>query len=180
MQILQAAYASNPVNNIILETIEFHHPAFVDQQGINKPFRFVSSNSSITPVDCPLEAAAPVDAGKTVTFEPGPFAITPPSKTDNGYSDLQITLADVTMEVEEQLDNAVNSPGQLKTYYRLYVMDVDTGAITGPENVPFEWSLQGASCEDGVMTATATLVDIANKPFPYFLYTPAFAPGLVR
>ncbi|WP_263079207.1 DUF1833 domain-containing protein [Endozoicomonas sp. Mp262] len=180
MSALKTAYASAPVNAVVLQTIEFHHQAFTDENGINRPFRFVSSSDSLTPVNCPLEKSAPVDGGKTVNFDPAPLAITDPTINDNGYADLQITLGDITMDVEEQLDRAVSSPGELKTYYRLYLLDVDTGKVTGPENVPFQWSLQGARCQDGQITATATIVDIVNRPFPYYLYTPAFAPGLVR
>ena len=180
MSALQTAYASAPVEQVIMETFEFHHQAFMDEDGINRPFRFVSSSSSLTPVSCPLEANAPVDPGKTVVFDPAPITAAPPSQTDNGYGDLQITVGDVTMQLEEQLDRAVDSPGHLKVIYRIYLLNVDTGEVSGPENIPFEWGLQGCSCEDGVMTGMATLVDIVNRPFPYNLYTPSFAPGLVR
>ena len=177
---LAVAYASAPVNTVVLETLELHHQAFVDDKGVNRPFRFVSSNSSLVPVRCKLEPTAPVNPGETVTFDPAPIAISLPAQSDTGNSDLQITLADVTMAVEEQLDNAVSMPGKLRCFYRIYLLDVDTGTVSDVQNTPFEWSLQGCSCNDGTMTATATLVDIVNRPFPYHLYTPAFAPGLVR
>ncbi|WP_257282105.1 DUF1833 domain-containing protein [Endozoicomonas sp. ISHI1] len=177
---LKTAYASAPVNKIVLDTFEFHHQGFTDDQGIVRPWRFVSTLTSTEAIEATLEATAPVDAGKVVRFEPAPISAKHPERNDQGYTDFPISLGDVTMALEEELDKALLHPGELKVYRRLYLQNLDTGEITGPENVPFEWTLEGISNKDGQMNATATLVDVVNRPFPYLLYTPDFAPGLVR
>lgn len=180
MSALEQAYASADVNKIPIQTIELLHPTFVDLASDEDTIRYVSSQNITKPVLCRLEDSAPVDAGKIVQFDPAPIAIKRPEKSNKGYADLSITIGVTSLEIEQALDAVSEHSDPLRCYYRVYVLNPETGEIDGPQNQPFEWTLYGSTTKRGELSATASLADIVNRPFPYFLYTPSFAPGLVR
>ncbi|OED34500.1 hypothetical protein AB832_07325 [Flavobacteriaceae bacterium (ex Bugula neritina AB1)] len=179
--ILNEVYASKPVNQIVLETLELHNPNFTNELGINVPFRFVCSKQSLTPINGILEESAPRDGGKFVEFLPAPISVTPSGESENGKGDINITLGDVTHTVEEQLNAAVQDGyNPVRVFHRIYTLNIDTGAIEGAHNHPFERHLKSCSMQAGIMSATASVVDIINKPFPFNLYTAKFAPALTN
>ena len=180
MKSLEQAYASADVNKIPLRTIELLHPTFVDHSGDNNTIRYVSSQNITKPVLCRLENNAPVNGGKIVQFNPAPIAFKRPEKSNKGYADLSITIGVTSLEIEQALDAVSEHSDPLRCYYRVYVLNFETGEIDGPQNQPFEWTLYSSTTKQGELSATASLADIVNRPFPYFLYTPSFAPGLVR
>lgn len=176
MTTLSEAYASPSVNTVILQTLEVYHQGFRNEQGINAPFYFVKSSCSLVPVQCRLEDDALFNGGELVTFEPAPMAIDVPEN----QGDLKITLGDISADVEQQLDNALDAGGQMKVIHRIYLLDRDTDEVSGLQNTPFTWSLINCTAQDGTLTATATIVDIINRPAPYKRYTAAFAPALTN
>ena len=179
MQYLEQAYASGNINQIILETLELHHPVFTNDAGVSVPIRYVSSQNITVPVLAPLEASAPINGGDWVEFIPAPIGFAKPKRNNQGYTDLGIAVGVTTLEIEMKLDEAADHPDPIKAFFRIYCMD-DTGKVSGPENKPFEWTIAGSVTERGRLSASATLTDIINRPFPFFIYTPQFAPGLVR
>ena len=180
MNALEQAYASADINKIPIQTIELLHPTFVDLASDNDTIRYVSTLNITRPVLCKLEDDAPVDAGKIVQFSPAPITIKRPEKSNKGYADLGITIGVTSLEIERALDAVSEHSDPLRCYWRIYVLDPGTGVISGPQNQPFEWTLYGSTTKRGELSATASLADIVNRPFPRLLYTPSFAPGLVR
>ena len=180
MNALEQAYASADINKLPLQTIELLHPTFVDHAGDKDAIRYVSSQNITRSVLCLLEASAPVDGGQMVQFDPAPIAIKRPEKSNKGYADLSITVGVTSLEIEQALDAVSEHSDPLRCYWRVYVLNPETGQIDGPQNPPFEWTLYSSTTKRGELSATASLADIVNRPFPYFLYTPSFAPGLVR
>lgn len=180
MNPLEQAYASADIHKIPLQTIELLHPTLVNHEGDQDTIRYVSSQNVTRPVMCTLEDSAPVDAGKSVQFDPAPIALKIPEKSNKGYSDLSITIGITSLEIEQALDAISEHSDPLRCYWRVYVLNAQTGSIDGPQNQPFEWTLYASTTKRGELSATASLTDIVNRPFPYFLYTPSFAPGLVR
>lgn len=101
---VREALASATQNIIILETLEFHHPAF------STPAR-VARWTAASPVPseflCRLEEDAPVDAGELVTFIGLPFEIILPDKSEDSPGEFVFKVSGIGFEIEADLEAAV-------------------------------------------------------------------------
>jgi Domain of unknown function (DUF1833) len=61
---LAEVYASNPQDEVVLNTLELRHPTFVDDAGNPAPIRVVADYASATAT---LETDAPLNAGEAVS-----------------------------------------------------------------------------------------------------------------
>ncbi|ABE50950.1 DUF1833 family protein [Methylobacillus flagellatus] len=171
---IKEAYASNPVGEVELNTLEFRHPNFVDQNGDPSAIRVVLDN-----VDhyLTLEDDAPLNPGESVLFVRMAFELTKPEVDSVAGPAMDITLNNITPEIETQIRAATRSPYPVIGMYRLYLLSDKTQPQNNP---PMEFQLDNVNADDESITARATFGNEAQRPFPNENYTATRFPGLSR
>lgn len=165
---LAEAYASAPVDAVILHTIELHHPVFT------VPVRVVRDRVAL---DARLEASAPADPGAVVTFVPYAFDLTPPDQTTTGSPQCVLEIDNVSRDILVQVRAAIREAAPVQVIYRAYLADA---ALDGPENdPPLRMELQQVSATPLRIRAVAGFPDLLGKAFPRLVYDVARFPGLV-
>ncbi|WP_455275137.1 DUF1833 family protein [Ralstonia thomasii] len=176
-QALKEAYAANPSNDIVLNTLEIRHPAFVDALGNPTAIRIVQGYDDLVAT---LESSAPLNAGSAVTFVAGSFGFTLPGFKEGEIPQLAITLDNVSQEVTSHIEQAIGQIAPIEVTYRPYLLS----DLTGPQmDPPINMILTSVKVDVLQVTGTATLNDVHNWGFPggaNGLYTAARFPGLVR
>lgn len=167
-QAIKEAYAAAPADVVILHTLEFRHPAFT------QPIRVVRDHADHT---CTLEAAAPVDGGLPVLFVGYAFDATLPDVTDGSAPEMQITIDNVSLEIENNIDAALQTADKVEVTYRPYL----STDLSAPQmDPPLTLTIVSISANNYTVTARARMGDFANKKFPSEEYTATRFPGLVR
>lgn len=165
---LAEAYASAPVDEVILHTIELHHPVFA------VPIRVVRDRVAL---DARLEASAPRDAGEVVTFVAYAFDLTPPEQTTAGSPQCVLEIDNVSREILTQLRLAIRETEPVQVIYRAYL---DHTAADGPENdPPLRMELKQVSATPLRIRATAGFPDLLSRSWPRLVYDVSKFPGLV-
>lgn len=167
------AYASASNTAVILETLEFRHPDFVDENDQPTALRFVRDHTDLVAT---LEAGAPLQAGQAVTFLACGFDLDLPSVESAAAPQLSIVVDNIGAQITRHLDAAAYSDVPIEVSFRAYA-DTDTSA---PQNTPV-LTLELISCNasGGRITATAQLGDVVNKTYPGRDYDALRFPGLV-
>ncbi|CAB4122145.1 Domain of unknown function DUF1833 [uncultured Caudovirales phage] len=173
-QALREAYASAPSNSIIIHTLEFRHPSFIDDSGANTALRVVRDWVDLTAY---LEANAPLNAGKQVTFTAYAFDFQLPEMSGGAAPEITITIDNVSRLIEQNLERAILSPYPVEVTYRPYL----STDLSGPQmNPPLTMIIKSVETSDLSVMARAGFPDLANKRFPALDYTPTQFPGLIR
>lgn len=175
-QAIKEAYASAPVDEIELNTLEIRHPSFIDDEGQPTAIRVVRDYTDLTAY---LEADAPLNGGEEVTFIGYPFDFTLPTIEDGAAGLLQITIDNTSPEIGRYIELANESPEPIEITYRPYL----ASDLSGPQmDPPLHMEVLGISIDTGtnVITLKAGWVNLVNKLFPGKVYTYAEYPGLVR
>lgn len=171
---LKEAYASNPVGEVILETLEFIHPSFVDEDGNPDSVRLVRDYQDVFAT---LEATAPVKPGQLVQFMAFPFDVTLPGFEEAQTPEMMITVDNAGRELTAQLEAATASQQPIIVIYRPYLLT----DLSGPQmDPPIQMNVLRATADLNKVQFTASLDDVTNVPFPRRQYTPDDFPGLVR
>ncbi|WP_213761980.1 DUF1833 family protein [Caballeronia sp. dw_19] len=172
---LAEVYASNPQDEVVLDTLELRHPAFIDDEGNPAPIRVVADHANLTAT---LESDAPLNASQTVTFIAMAFQFSLPSMEDGQAPQIDITLDDVSADIIGHLESAVTQTAQIECTHRRFLA---SNPAAGPQDgEPLTLYIASATANITQVTASATLTDIYNKAFPSRVYTPNDFPGLVR
>jgi len=171
---LKEAYASNPVGQIIIDTLEFRHPSFVDENGNPAALRVVRDYQAVF---AGLEITAPLNPGETVQFMAFAFDVTLPGFEENQTPTLAITIDNVGRDLTAQLEAATSSQQPIEITYRPYLLT----DLTGPQmDPPINMVVVSATADISQIQLQASLDDVSNTPFPRRRYTPDDFPGLVR
>lgn len=164
---IKEAYASAPVGQVILHTLEFRHAAFA------APIRVVRNTVNITAT---LEADAPVDGGDAVEFQYYAFEFSLPEVSDTGAPELVITIDNADRVIVESLELAVTSTDPLYVTYRPFL----STDLSAPQmDPPLTMTVQHIEADVFRVTARCGFGEILNKAFPGEDYTAARFPGLV-
>lgn len=173
-QALKEAYASAPVEQVILDTLEIRHPAFVDENGQPAAGRLVRGYEDLYAV---LEADAPMNPGQQVRFIAMAFDIKLPGFEEGRVPELVITLDNVGREMMGWLEAAASDPHVIEVTYRPYLIS----DLSHPQMDPPITMLATAVTVDVFqIQITATLDDVQNWAFPHRMYQPDEFPGLIR
>lgn len=171
---LKEAYASNPVGSVIIDTLEFRHPNFIDENGNPAAFRVVNQHEDVFAV---LEATAPMQAGQNVRFQAFAFDVTLPGFEDGKVPLLGITIDNIGRELMEQLELASSSQQPIEVTYRPYLLS----DLTGPQmDPPITMTVTSASADVQQIQFQASMDTVSSVAFPRRQYTDAGFPGLVR
>lgn len=174
-QALAEAYASNPIDEIVYDTLELHHPAFIDDFGNPTAVRVVQAYENLRAY---LEDDAPLNPGEEVEFVGLAFSFSKPGfDDDGGVPSLKFTISNVSREITKYLEQAIVQTDSIVIMWRQYL----SSDLSGPQMLPVV-RMELTSVEASVMsiTGTATLATVHNFPFPSKQYTPDDFPGLVR
>lgn len=165
---LQEAYASAPSKTVIYSTLEMIHPAFIT------PIRVVRD---IVPLVATLEADAPVNPGEAVTFAGYAFELELPEINENANVELSITIDNVSLDIEDAINSALQSTEKIEAIYRPYLSTDLSAPAMSP---PLRMTVVSVSATQFKITARATIGDYANRRWPYEEYTVNRFRGLAR
>lgn len=171
---LAAAYASAPETEILLDTLEFRHPAFVDPvTGDPIGLRAVNDHTELSAF---LEADAPLDAGAEVTFYPVAFKFSRPSESNSSNApELQLQVDNAARILVPYLDLARSSRSSILVTWRQYL----ASDLTTPHMLPpLTMTLKSVVADMNTVSASAGFADLTNRRFPAIEYTSLKFPGL--
>lgn len=164
---IREAYATAPVAEVILHTLEIRHAAFT------QPIRVVCDHRDLL---ARLEADAPLDAGQWVTFNAFAFEPVPPGSSQQPNPEMQVKVDNVGREISDALDLAVESGTPAEITYRPYL----ASDPAQPEMTPvMHMTLISAQLSQLSVALRAGFPDFANRKFPGEDYTAARFPGLI-
>src|SRR5580700_6806319 len=106
--------------DIILDTIELRHPAFIDEHGDPIALRFVNNPDDILAT---LEVDAPMNGGEAVTFLASRFEHVKPDSPESGLPQAQIAVWNVTRELSPWMSLAVTSVAPVQLSLRQFLGD---------------------------------------------------------
>jgi len=133
-QALKEAYACAPSDVVILHTLEFRHPNFVDETNQPTAIRVVLDHVDHT---LKLEASAPVNPSQYVTFIRFAFDFTLPEVQNSAAPEIIILMDNVSRDIEDNLALAAASPYKVEVTYRPYLNndDIEHESDYIPENI---------------------------------------------
>lgn len=169
----EEAEASVPAEIDVFATLEFQHPAFLDENDDPMVLRIVSD----TPEDqfFTIEDGANFDGGEVVEFKAIPFRADQPEFAEGRMPECSIIVDNVGRELVPHLEKAVQMKADLIVIFRQYRSDDTTEPCYGPvQFVMRKVSVNGAS-----VTGIAQLDDLSNSKFPRGVYTLTDFPGLI-
>lgn len=170
---LAEAYASSPIDERVLHTLELRHVSFIEH-GQPTAIRVVNGFEKYS---LRLETSAPLDGGKYVDWTDCAFQLELSGFAEGLVPYIKLTITNVSREITEHLERAITLPDPIYTTYRPYLLSDPSGPQMDP---PLHLTLSKAKADVFQVTGTATLEDVHNWPFPNRKYLPQEWPGLVR
>lgn len=171
---LAEAYAVAPADELILHTLEFRHPLFVDAGGRADSAWVVANDEDIMAV---VEPGAPVRGGQLVNFRAVAFTFSLAPIEAGTTPEIEITIDNAAVVLVNDLDRAVTDTNKIVVVYRPYLLSDLTG---GPQMTPppsFELSSVTVDVQKVTMRAR-TSVDLRGA-FPVRLYNATDFAGLI-
>jgi len=119
-----------------------------------------------------------------VDYQPFSFDFKLADISDDGVSEIIITMDNVSGDIEANIELAVGSSDHITVTYRPYLFDLDTGTqpvgATGCQmNPPLAMKVKSINANVFQISMRASFNDIVNRPFPPNVYTVEKFPGLV-
>lgn len=170
---IAAAYASAPEDEVVMDTLEFLHPSFLDDSGMPTGIRVVNDHTILTAF---LEVDAPLNGGEEVDFQPVYFQFKRPSESDSGSApEVELQVDNVSRILIPYMDLAKESRTPVTMIWRPYL----ASDLSGPHMSPvLKLVLTQVGGDMNSMTARAGFTDLTNRRFPASEYTSAKFPGL--
>lgn len=167
----EEAIASVPQDVVVFYTLEFRHPAFIENE-VAVAVRVVTD----TPDDqlFRIEVGAEMNAGEIAKFIAVPFRAAAPTFAEGQMPETQITIDNAGRELIPRLEAAVTMRADLDVVYREYRSDDRNEPCYGP----IAFVMRNVAVSGASVTGTAKLDDLANSKFPRGVYTIARFPGL--
>jgi hypothetical protein len=165
---IKEAYASAPSDVIDYHTLEFRHASFAT------PIRVVRDTVNLVAT---LEADAPENPGEAVTFIGYAFEFDMPELTPDAAPEITITIDNVSLDIEDALNAAIQTTDVVEVTYRPYLSSDLSAPSMDP---PLTMTVKTISATQFQITARASIGDYANRKFPFEEYTRTRFPGLVR
>lgn len=171
---LLESYASAVQETILLYALEINHKAFSQPARV---MRWSAASPEPKKFFCKLEEDAPRNAGEVVEFIGCPFEVQFPDKSDQNTGEFQFKVAGAAFVIEDELEAAALSGGQIEAIVRVYVKGQEQ---EGPAQVWPGISLEAPSIDatTGDITVTGSLFGWINRTFGHN-YTPGRYPALV-
>ena len=171
---VKEAYASAPVDTIVLHTLEINHASFSEPARV---CRWPVTGPEPVEFACLLEDNAPNNAGETVTFFGIPFDIQLPEKSNDTPGEFEIAISGAGSLIEPYLEAAAFAGGNITAIFRTFVKGREN---EGPVEIWTDISLRSPKLDAGTDTITmrGSVLNWLNRKFGR-LYTPSRYPALV-
>jgi hypothetical protein len=158
---LAEAYAVNPVNVVIIDTLEFTHSSF------SAPVRLVNDHKLLT---------AGLETGAQATFQACYFTLKKPSESDSSKPPaLTVTIGNAGRIMNQYLKLAKGSREPIRIKYRVY-LNTD---LTQPHiNPPLDLCVLNTTIDIHAVSIRAGLEALVNRRFPAVEYTAQKFAGL--
>lgn len=172
------AYASAPLDDVILPTLELRHPNLVEPIRIVADLGEIIGEADDQPVFghmLTLEADAPINPGASVKFIACGFDFSLPSQQEGQIPTVQIAVDNVAYLISPQLDTLIGTRAKLEVIYREYL----ASDPATPQFILSGLSMTNVSSDLNQLTGTASFADLVNRNFPGKVYRPSEYPGLV-
>lgn len=157
MTILAEVYASAPVSEILLPTLEIQVPG----------------HDSIRLVNGFEDQMLGVD-GVMQLFIACPMSIALPKKDTSGRQTLAFGIGSVNGEIQRYIDDALEANAVVPIIYREYLLSDPTK----PARKPYKLTMGGGVLEADIAKLEAAYYDLLNSSWPRERYTAENAPGL--
>ncbi|MBE0379170.1 DUF1833 family protein [Pseudoalteromonas prydzensis] len=157
-QVLQRIYASAPVNDTPIHTLEL-------KAGSLWELRICDGFDNVM---------AGIEGGEVVLFEASGMGISLPARGVKGRQDLQFQIDNVTGKAVSLVEQANNAGIKIDVIYRVYT----TSDLTAPSEPAIEMKAVDVQATGLSLNVVASFNDLVNKAWPKKRYTPSIAPGL--
>ena len=161
---MKEAYAVAPADEVVIDTMEMRHPAFVNDAGEPDSLCLTPDEGDITVT---LEANAPVRAGEEVRLISFPFTFTLAPVELSPAPEILLRIDGVDRRIIENLKRAASSSVKIEICYRGY-LNSDRSA---PHNGPLTTTLSNVKVDVMTVTARARVGSDLNRAFPRRRYT---------
>jgi hypothetical protein len=158
-QVLETLYASAPVDDVIIHTLELKSAGFNGHIRIAQGFD---------------DAVVTLENGGRARFEASGFGVSLPHRAVKGKQDLQFQLDNVTGRAIKEIDSALESGDTISVTYRAYA----GSDLSAPGQPPLVLTATSVQTDINTVVVVASFNDLVNKAWPRRRYTPSFAPGL--
>ena len=163
--VLQTLYASAPVDDLIIHTLDIKNPAF------NVPDHLVGTIRLVQGFD---DVTATLEDATSATFKASGFGVSLPQKSIKGRQDLNFVIDNVTGEALKAIDDAVEAGGKIIVIYRAYA----GSDLSAPGQPPIVMTATAIKADFSSISISASFHDLVNKAWPHRRYTASFSPGL--
>ena len=157
-QILQRVYASAPVDDLPMHTLELQADSLWT-------LRICEGFDDVT---------AGIEGGEMVTFLASGMGVSLPARGVKGRQDLQFQIDNVTGEALTKINQAIDAGVPIKVIYRVYTLS----DLTEPAEPAIEMKAVDVQATAQSLNVVASFNDLVNKAWPKNRYTPSIAPGL--
>lgn len=157
MTILQVVYASAPVDELIIPTLEIQ----------------IAGGEAIRVCQGYEDRMLSVD-GVYRLFEAAQISLALPEKNATGQQSLTFAISGVNATVQGYVDQALESGEQVLVIYREYL----ASDVSEPASRPRTMVLAGGEFSGDAVQLEASYYDLLNTAWPRERYTVANAPGL--
>jgi hypothetical protein len=162
---LKAVYATAPVARHYIETLTLVHPIFIENNG---SFYMTNQRDSFV---------GELETGDFVTFAPVPFTAIPPNQEEQSDLQLQVGIDNASRELMDNLEKLGQTPNvPIQVVYRVFLSD----DLTVQNDPPLTLDILAVKATQKMVSFSAGLTNLRNKPFPAQLYTTELYPGLAR
>ena len=163
--VLQTIYASAPVNDLIIHTLELKNPDFNVVGHAQGAIRLAQGYDDII---------ATLEDATTALFKKSGFGVSLPQKSVNGRQQLNFTIDNVSGEALKAIDDAIEGGAKISIIYRAYSGN-DLTVLGQP---PIIMTATAIKADYSSISVSASFHDLVNKAWPFRRYTPSFAAGL--
>jgi hypothetical protein len=165
---LAAVYATAPVDRYYIECLSLVHPIFIEAGNNQGEFHMTNQRDSFV---------GELEDGRFVTFTPVPFTAIPPNAEEQSDLQLQVAINNVSRDLMDNLEKLAQTPNvPIEIYYRVFLSD----DLTVQNDPPLRLDILAVKATQKMISFSAGLTNLRNKPFPALLYTTELYPGLAR
>lgn len=178
-QALAEVYASAPLDQLDVDTLEIWHPSFVDDQGNPAPiFLAIGYDADPeAPFRARLEPDAPRRAGELIEFVAAAIKFQRPDVEEGQLPQIKLELDNVDRAIVQYIELAQGQPAPIEILYRPYLLSDPSAPQMDP---PLMMEVVAIEANVFTVSLSASMADVFNFPFPQTVYTPDRFPGLLR
>lgn len=168
----EIAVAANDKTVQILETLELHHSAFIED-GRRVAVRAVNDTRDWR---FTLEGDAPLNAGEVVDFVAIPFSWGHPSVAEGQAPQADVRVDNVERELEPYMDAVETSFEPIVVIYRVYLSN--RGSIV--DKGPFRFVLKELATDNGAVAGKVEVASPQNLRFGTRVYSADHFSSLIQ